>query len=60
VDWHRFDADPDTNPDTNFHFDANLDPDPDRYQNEADRPVVPATSLSVYHHCQKRVFWTAQ
>jgi hypothetical protein len=49
VDWHRFDADPDPNPDTNFHFNADLDPDPDRFQSDADRPVVPATSFSVYN-----------
>jgi hypothetical protein len=29
VDWHRIDADPDSDPDPTCHFDAAPDPDPD-------------------------------
>jgi hypothetical protein len=34
VDRHRFDANPDSDP--NFHVDADPDPDPDWHQNDAD------------------------
>jgi hypothetical protein len=40
MDRHRVDADP------NFHVDANLDPDPDRHQNEAD----PHAALRILPH----------
>ncbi len=46
-DRHRFDADP--YPDQDFHVDADLDPDPDWYQNDADRRAYPTK----FHTCRK-------
>jgi hypothetical protein len=43
-DRHRFDADP--YPDQDFHVDA--DPDPDRYQNDADCRADPTPSLTYF------------
>ncbi len=46
VDRHLFDADPDPN----FHFDAELDPDldPEWHQNNADPHAEPTQSFTVH------------